>query len=79
MFYSVIYGKIDKDGNGSVTEQELIDWIKYVQTRYIRVDSDRQWKEHNPEGNETLSWTSYKLRVYGMIRAEGIFCLKVEL
>lgn len=69
--FRIIFDKIDKDGNALVTEQELTEWIKYVQTRYIRVDTDRQWLEHNPENNATISWDAYKLRVYGMIKAEG--------
>jgi len=53
-----------------VTEQELEDWMKYVQTRYVRMDTDRQWSEHNPDNTATLSWASYKLRVYAFV--EGL-------
>jgi len=73
MFCRIIYDKIDKDKNGEVTEQELADWIKYVQTRYIRIDTDRQWLEHNPDNNATVSWIAYKHRVYGMIKDEGYY------
>ena len=74
-----IYDKIDKDRNGQVTEQELSDWIKYVQTRYIRIDTDRQWLEHNPDNNATISWTAYKHRVYGIDQRGRllIYCISV--
>lgn len=57
-------GKIDKDGDGQVTEQELKDWIQYVQKRYIVTDTDRMWKDHSIEGDK-LSWSAYKQRTYG--------------
>jgi len=50
-----------------VTEKELEDWIKYVQTRYFRLDIDRQWSEHNPDNTATLTWASYKHRVYAFV------------
>jgi len=53
-----------------VTEQELEDWMRYVQTRYVRMDTDRQWSEHNPDNTATLSWASYKHKVYAF--TEGL-------
>lgn len=63
-FCRIIVGKIDKDGDGQVTEQELKDWIQYVQKRYIVTDTDRMWKDHSIEGDK-LSWSAYKQRTYG--------------
>lgn len=63
-FCRIIVGKIDKNGDGQVTEQELKDWIQYVQKRYIVTDTDRMWKDHNIEGDK-LSWSAYKQRTYG--------------
>ncbi|XP_061174316.1 calumenin-like isoform X3 [Saccostrea echinata] len=60
----IIVGKIDKDGDGKITEQELRDWIQYVQKRYIITDTDRMWKDHDVESDK-LSWSSYKKRTYG--------------
>lgn len=57
--------KIDKDGNGFVTEEELKEWIQYVQKRYIITDTDRMWKDHEPDADDKLLWTSYKKRTYG--------------
>ncbi|XP_067654340.1 calumenin-B-like isoform X4 [Haliotis asinina] len=62
---ALIVDKIDKDGNGFVTEEELKEWIQYVQKRYIVTDTDRMWKDHEPDTDDKLLWTSYKKRTYG--------------
>jgi len=63
----IIVDKIDKDSDGYVTHEELKDWIMYTQQRYIRDDVERQWRSHNPQEKEKLSWTDYKQIVYGDI------------
>jgi Ca2+-binding EF-hand superfamily protein len=65
----IIYDKIDTDKDGLVTEAELIDWIKHVQTRYIYTDTDRQWRDLVPDNSDTarLSWDMYAQRTYGHI------------
>ena len=69
---SIIYKKIDKDGDGQVTEEELTNWIKYVQTRYIRQDTDRQWKDHHADNESKITWESYKQRTYSNIDGRSI-------
>jgi len=61
----IIVDKIDKDGDGEVTEQELKDWIQYVQRRYIVTDTDRMWKDHEPEADGSLTWSGYQKRTFG--------------
>lgn len=65
LFSRIIVSKIDKDGDSLVTEQELKDWIRYVQTRYIVQDTDRMWKDHQPDEDNALSWKSYQKRTFG--------------
>lgn len=36
----IIVDKIDKSGDGRVTEQELVDWVRHVAKRYGRNNSD---------------------------------------
>ena len=60
----LIYDKIDKEGDGFVTEEELQKWVTHVQNRYIMTDTDKQWKEHELE-RDTLTWKTYKMKTYG--------------
>lgn len=60
-----IYEKIDKDHDGQLTEVELTEWIHYVQTRYVRVDTDRKWSNFKIEDDDSLSWDMYKDKTYG--------------
>ena len=62
--FSLIYDKIDSNNDGFVSEEELIEWIKHVQNRYIEKDTARQWNEHEIEG-DLLDWKVYKQRTYG--------------
>ena len=62
---SKIVDKIDKDNDGFVTEEELIDWIKYVQHKYITDDTNKMWDEHDIEADGALKWESYRSRIYG--------------
>ncbi|BFZ15908.1 hypothetical protein BsWGS_18947 [Bradybaena similaris] len=64
---AIIVDKIDKDGDGLVTEQELKDWIQYVQKRYISSDTDRSWADHDFDSDNTLTWQSYQKRAFGSI------------
>nr|KAG5695437.1 hypothetical protein BaRGS_033562 [Batillaria attramentaria] len=61
----IIVDKIDKNGDGSVTEEELKEWIQYVQRHYIITDTDRMWKDHQPDDDNVLSWKSYQKRTFG--------------
>ncbi|XP_015518155.1 calumenin [Neodiprion lecontei] len=67
----IIVDKIDKDKDGFVTQEELKDWIKYTQQRYIQDDVDRQWTTHNPEDKEKLPWQEYRSLVYGFMDDAG--------
>ncbi|XP_046431663.1 calumenin [Neodiprion fabricii] len=67
----IIVDKIDKDKDGFVTQEELKDWIKYTQQRYIQDDVDRQWTTHNPEDKEKLPWLEYRSLVYGFMDDAG--------
>ena len=43
---AAIVDKIDKDGDGYVTFEEMRDWIKFTQKRYVSEDVERQWQSH---------------------------------
>lgn len=65
--FRIIVDKIDSNKDGVVSQEELKDWIRYTQKRYIMEDVDRQWKQHNPENNETITWDEYRKLVYGFL------------
>ena len=44
--------KIDADDDGSVTRDELENWIRNVTHKNIQVDVEERWKDF--EGNNTL-------------------------
>ncbi|XP_014259839.1 calumenin-B [Cimex lectularius] len=64
----LIVDKIDKDQDGFVTTEELKDWIKYTQEKFIRDNVDRMWNNHNPQGAEKLGWDEYSESVYGFMK-----------
>ncbi|KAG8222344.1 hypothetical protein J437_LFUL001330 [Ladona fulva] len=63
----VIFDKIDKDKDGSVSQDELKEWIRYTQSRYLLDDVDRQWRSYNPEMKDKLTWEEYKKLLYGFM------------
>ncbi|NXM80847.1 CALU protein, partial [Oenanthe oenanthe] len=62
-----IVGKIDEDGDGFVTVEELKAWIKFAQKRWIYEDVERQWKGHDLNEDGLVSWEEYKNATYGYI------------
>lgn len=59
--------RIDEDKDGYVTAEEMKKWIKHAQKRWIYDDVDRQWKSHDLNGDEVVSWEEYKNATYGYI------------
>jgi Ca2+-binding EF-hand superfamily protein len=68
---AVIVDRIDENGDGLVSVEELARWIKFTQTRYTTDDVQRQWASHKVEGKETISWAEYRHNVYGFLDEEG--------
>uniref|UniRef100_A0A0L8FHN1 Reticulocalbin-3 n=1 Tax=Octopus bimaculoides TaxID=37653 RepID=A0A0L8FHN1_OCTBM len=60
-----IVDKMDKDRDGYVTEEELKNWIKYVQDKYIINDSNERWKEYEFQDTDKLDWETFKKKTYG--------------
>jgi len=59
--------KMDRDGNGLVTEEELTVWIHYVQTKYIYDDTERQWEENDTDKDGRITWEEYSKHTYGFL------------
>lgn len=67
MCFSLIVDQIDKNNDGFVTQEELKDWIKFTQRRYIMNDVHSQWDRHKLLENGKLSWTQYRADTYGFM------------
>ena len=62
-----IFDKIDTDHDGKVSHKELRAWIQKSQKTYIVEDVERQWKAHNPDLKDVMSWDEYKKATYGFM------------
>uniref|UniRef100_A0A0B7A268 Reticulocalbin-3 n=1 Tax=Arion vulgaris TaxID=1028688 RepID=A0A0B7A268_9EUPU len=62
---AIIVDKIDKDKDGKVTNPELQWWIQYIQHMYIATDTDRMWRDHDSDVDNTLHWEAYQKRTFG--------------
>jgi len=65
--------KMDSDGNGFITEEELKNHISFMQKRYVNNDVERTWKNYNVEKikDGKLAWKDYREMVYGSADGEG--------
>lgn len=70
-FFSIIVDKIDKNNDGYITQEELKDWIKFTQNRYIMNDVHSQWDNHKLQNNDKLSWALYRKDTYGFMTGEN--------
>uniref|UniRef100_H2ZJY8 Reticulocalbin-3 n=1 Tax=Ciona savignyi TaxID=51511 RepID=H2ZJY8_CIOSA len=63
---AIIITKVDKNGDGIITEKEMKDWIRFTHQRYIREDSDKRFMElMQNNGTGMLHWNAFKHMVYG--------------
>ncbi|XP_004585487.4 reticulocalbin-1 [Ochotona princeps] len=60
-----IVDRIDSDGDGYVTTEELKVWIKRVQKRYIYDNVAKVWKDYDRDKDDKISWEEYKQATYG--------------
>ena len=63
--YRKIVDRIDSDGDGLVTTEELKLWIKRVQKRYIYDNVAKVWKDYDRDKDEKISGEEYKQATYG--------------
>lgn len=65
-----LFHKVDKDGDGKVTEEELKEWIKFTQKRYVWEDAEKQMKHSDQNKDGKVSWDEYKNTTYGFMEEE---------
>ena len=66
----IIVDKIDKNNDGQLTESELVDWIKYTQSRYILEDTEKQFEQNDADSDGKITWDEYKKTSYGFMDTE---------
>jgi len=67
---AIIVDKIDVNEDGKVTIEELQNWIKFSQQRYVGEDVEKQWNQHVKEGKEVVEWDEYRKTIYGFVEDE---------
>ena len=71
LFFRNLYDRIDKNGDGEVTEDELKNWIKYTQNKYIWEEAEKQMQSSDENSDGYVDWTEYKKSTYGFVTEEG--------
>lgn len=71
-----IVDRIDKNKDGFVVLDELKKHIEHQQKRYIFEDVDRQWKAHNLNGDDSLTWQEYNETTYSSLSEDELVQLE---
>ncbi|XP_057290382.1 calumenin-like [Hydractinia symbiolongicarpus] len=62
-----LFHKVDKNGDGAVTEEELKEWIQFTQNKYIWEDAEKQMKQNDLDKDGQITWDEYKKSTYGFM------------
>eukprot|EP00062_Callorhinchus_milii_P025435 gi/632986418/ref/XP_007910227.1/ PREDICTED: reticulocalbin-3 isoform X2 [Callorhinchus milii] len=68
-----IVDRIDKNKDGFVTHEELVEWIKRTQNRFIDENVKKHWKEYDLNKDDKVSWEEYKNTTYGYYKENEEF------
>ncbi|NXA40624.1 RCN1 protein, partial [Eudromia elegans] len=60
-----IVDRIDDNKDGYLTTEELKNWIKRVQKRYIYENVAKVWKDYDLNKDNKISWEEYRKATYG--------------
>ncbi|XP_051476936.1 reticulocalbin-1 [Apus apus] len=60
-----IVDRIDGNKDGYLTTEELKNWIKRVQKRYIYENVAKVWKDYDLNKDNKIAWEEYKQATYG--------------
>jgi len=63
-FVSLLFLKIDKDGDNRVSPAELQSWMRHVQQESMDTETDRQWSEFRRKDPDFLAWDEYVQHTY---------------
>ena len=68
---AIIVDKIDTNSDGYVSVEELRNWIKFTQNRYVSEDVEKQWSIHKPDSKETINWVK-KIKIFTKVEKSNI-------
>ena len=78
-FFSELFHKVDKDKDGFVTDEELIEWMKYTQNKYFLDDAEKQMKQNDLDNNGYITWREYENATYGFMENGTVVLYKFIL
>ncbi|ESO00643.1 hypothetical protein HELRODRAFT_175621 [Helobdella robusta] len=62
---AILFDKIDTDGDGLISEDEMQTWIRKIQNQDASKDADKKWDEINPKQENSMTWEEYEFFSYG--------------
>jgi len=63
-FVSLLFIKIDKDGDNLLSPAELQSWMRHIQQESMIAESEKQWSEISPSDPDLLTWDEYLQHTY---------------
>nr|CAH8829737.1 unnamed protein product [Trichobilharzia regenti] len=60
-----IVNKIDQNGDGQITTDEMAAWISKVSNRMLLEDTDRTWREYGLSDGDKMSWEKHVNELVG--------------
>lgn len=67
-----LFDKVDKDGDGLVTNAELKQWILFTQNKYIWQDAEKQMKHNDLNKDGNIEWEEYRKSTYGFVTEDDM-------
>lgn len=64
LIVSLLFLKIDKDGDNLVSPTELQSWMRHIQQQSMHTETDKQWSEISPKDPDLLTWDEYYQYTY---------------
>ena len=61
---SLLFFKIDKDGDNLVSPAELQSWMRHIQRSSVDSETEKQWSDMNPQDPSLLTWDEYFQHTY---------------
>ncbi|XP_072172128.1 calumenin-A-like [Diadema setosum] len=71
-----LFERVDKNGDGFLSEDELKDWIELQQNGALYKEVERMFQAHNLDGDDKLTWDEYNMTSFSGFPLEKLVTLK---